>query len=130
MTEDLNAAEILKIGTPNKNGHVYPEEAVDAMIEQFNKRAETGQVLGELGMGQGGTIHLENVSHIVSNLRKQGDTVVATIKVLKTPSGQILESLLGKAPMDFRTRGFADIDAHGVISNYQLVSIDAVSDGA
>jgi hypothetical protein len=121
-------AKILGVGVPNENGHVYPPEAVQAMIEQAEKRISAGALFGELGMPLRGTIDLYNVSHQITNLRVQGDTVVADIKVLKTPQGEILKGLL--EDIDFRTRGYATLSADGVVSDYQLVSIDAVSDGA
>lgn len=132
MTEPLQTTvEVAVADTPNKNGRVYPRAELEKMIEQANKRAESGQLLGELGMGEGGNIEMSRVSHTISNLRWQGDTVVADITILKTPMGKIIEDLAKQGTnLDYRTRGFADVSEDGVISNFQLVSIDAVTDGA
>jgi hypothetical protein len=124
-------AEVLQIGVPNRNGRTYPVEAAQAMIEQANKRIAEGTLLGELGEVEGTSVSLDNVSHIVRGLRLEGDTVVATLELMKTPKGEILSALLAAetGPV-FRTRGTGLVDEHGVISQYQLISIDAVMDGA
>ena len=124
-------AKVLQVGVPNRNGRVYPPEAVQAMIEQANKRIAEGTLLGELGEVEGTSVTLDNVSHIVRGLHLEGDTVVATIELMNTPKGETLRELLKiEGGPVFRTRGTGLVDEHGVVSQYQLISVDAVMDGA
>lgn len=123
--------KILDVGVPNKNGRTYSKEAAEDMVKQATTRIEQGTLFGELSPSVSSTIDMQRVSHQITDVRLEGGAVYATVRVLKTPMGNIVKELLDNGvQVDFRSRGFANISEDGVVSDYQLVSIDVVKDGA
>lgn len=97
------------------------------MVEQVEKRTAEGGLLGEITMPERASIDLTRVSHQVTELRVEDGWVVGKIKVLNTPGGQALKSLLdGKVDLNFAPRGMGYVDGNGLVTNYQLISIDVV----
>jgi hypothetical protein len=123
--------KICQADVPNKNGRTYPRE----LLEGLTKTKPDEVILGHLGMdaGRGAFVDMHRVSHTVSSMRiDEEGYLVCAVTVLDTPNGKILKDLL-EAPLSdisFRTAGFATIDKDGIISNFKLISINAVSEGA
>jgi hypothetical protein len=116
---------ILKADEPNGNGRIYPLEALQRCVE----KSQAGPVLGALGCPEGTTVDLNTLSHTVHNLRIQDGYLVGDVQVIKTPYGSMLSNPEVFNNVDFRPRGIGAIE-NGVVTNYQLISIDAVYDGA
>lgn len=90
------------------------------------EKAKAGPVLGSLGLTPGVSVALSEVSHTVENLRIEEGFLVGDITVLDTPKGRDLERLLDSC--DFRATGLGVIRG-GHVTDYNLISIDAVLDG-
>lgn len=107
---------------PNGNGRIYPMSALEHCVE----KAKAGPVLGSLGLTEGVSVALSEVSHTVENLRIEEGYLVGDVTVLDTPKGQALEKLIDSC--DFRSTGTGLIRG-GHVVDYNLISIDAVLDG-
>lgn len=119
--------DILTLDTPNKNNRIYSTECVKEAIEKYGK----GPMFGQLGLPSGTKVDLNSVSHMVTDMRVEDGKFVGTLKILDTPQGIILRQLLeGGITPSFRPRGLADIGSDGVVKNYQMLSVDLVSDAA
>nr|MBC8549316.1 primosomal protein [Candidatus Brocadiales bacterium] len=58
----------------NRNGRVYPVEVLEKEVARYNKEyVNKNRAYGELGHPQGPTINLERVSHLVTELKRDGD---------------------------------------------------------
>lgn len=125
---------ILTLDQPNANGRTYTTEVAEAIIEQARDRIAVGALLGEVGYPEGSSfnsVDMNRVSHQVTDLRIENGQLIGVIKLLKTPMGEIAEKLIYEAPhVGFRPRGHATIDKNGVVSDYQLVTIDLVANPA
>ena len=75
-----------------------------------------------------GVISLDRVSHRVEKLDIVGDTLYATVKILNTPLGIVLDHI--KDDVVFRTAGIGTVDENDVVHNFVLVSVAAVSKGS
>lgn len=122
---------ICQADVPNKNGRTYTRET----LEGLTKTKPDEVILGTLGMPTEltGNLDLSKVSHSVSNLRiDEGGYLVGDFTVLETPHGKILKELLSApdSTISFRTAGFANIIEDGIVSNFELISINAVNEGA
>lgn len=118
--------KLLHIGVPNKNNRIYPIETVEAIIEQAKTR---GPILGQVGLPDDVLkVSMSNVSHMVENLRIEGEYLVGNIKVLDTPAGKVLAPILSN--YEFRPCGTGIVSADGIVSDYKLTSIDALEDAA
>jgi hypothetical protein len=82
--------------------------------------------------GNSPEVNLERACHLVTELREDGDTFYGKSKVLSTPLGQLLRSLINdgvKVGMSTRALGsLHEESTHNVVRNMRLVAVDAVAD--
>lgn len=115
---------------PNKNNRIYPREQLAGAIAEANFTT-----YGTIGMDtvDWAGVDLEQVSHIVENLRFEGNELVGDLRVLTTPRGKVLTELMKHIEIDFRLAGLGNIkpvgDTYEVV-DFKMHSINAVENGA
>ena len=120
--------------TPNGNGRIYPEEVLVREVNNYKKLVKEKRALGELDHPDDSVINLKNASHMVTNIWMDGPKVMGTVKVLGTPSGQILRSLVDSGcQLGISSRGLGSVreSMNGnvvVEDDFQLICFDFVSD--
>ena len=122
-----------KANTKNGNGRVYPFEVLKREIENYQKLIKENRSIGELDHPDDSVINLKNASHIVTETWWDGDTVLGKIKLLQTPSGKILESLVKSGvKLGISSRGLGSVREHQgstmVEDDFQLICFDFVSE--
>ncbi len=107
----------------NKNGRVYPIRVLQNEVNRYNNEyVLKNRAFGELGHPDTPSINLDRVSHMITNLRPEGNNFIGKSKVLDTPMGNIVKGLLdGGACLGVSTRGVGSLKAH---NGYQLVQDD------
>ena len=118
----------------NRNGRVYPkaigEKAVDKYVtEQVSKK----RAVGELNHPEGPTVNLDKVSHLIKELKFEGNNVIGKAQILPTPMGKIVEGLLeGGVQLGVSTRGMGSLEqkngAMYVKDDFMLSTVDIVQD--
>ena len=79
----------------NRNGRMYPTEVLEREVDRYNKEyVVKNRAFGELGHPQGPTINLERVSHMIKELKKDGDNFVGKAKIMDSPYGTIVKNLI------------------------------------
>lgn len=113
----------------NQNGRVYPfEEISKAVAAVQQKIAEGNYVCGELNHPDNLSIDLKNVSHIITELKMDGDNAVGKCKILNTPMGNIAKGLLdGGVRLGVSSRGTGNVTNEGAVSDFNFVTIDIVA---
>ena len=67
----------------NRNGRVYPKQTLFKEVKRYNKAYVTnGRAMGELGHPEGPALNLERVSHIIRELKEDGNNVWGKAKRL------------------------------------------------
>ena len=96
----------------NRNGRVYPMEVLEKEGNRYNKKfINEDRAFGELGHPEGPTVNLERVSHMVTKLYPDGKNFVGEAKILKTPMGEIVKSLMDEgAKLGVSSRGMGSLD--------------------
>ena len=95
----------------NRNGRMYPvgilaKEATRYIQEYVNKN----RAYGELGHPDGPTINLERVSHMIKELRQEGNNFYGKAKIMDTPYGNIVKNLISEgACVGVSTRGMGSL---------------------
>ena len=117
----------------NGNGRVYPKKILEREIDLYKNLVKESRALGELDHPESSIINLNNCSHLVTDIWFEGDDVLGKVKVLNTPSGQILRSLVeGGVKLGISSRGLGTVQEGpgGVTVNddFQLVCFDFVSE--
>ncbi len=118
----------------NRNGRVYPkaimERAVGTYVEnQVSKK----RAVGELNHPEGPTVNLDKVSHLITDLKLEGNNVIGKAQILDTPMGQIVKGLLeGGVQLGVSTRGMGSLESrNGVMyvkEDFILSTVDIVQD--
>jgi hypothetical protein len=118
----------------NGNGRIYPFNILSREIENYKQIIKEKRALGELDHPGDAIINLKNASHIVTDIWWDGKDVVGKVKVLTTPSGQILRSLIESGvKLGISSRGLGSVrqssDNTLVVENdLKLIAFDFVSE--
>ena len=78
-------AVLQKYDTPNRNGRVYPERILKRESENYKKMIEKGISLSELNHPESSLIDLDRVSHIITEVWWEGNTLMGKLKLLTSP---------------------------------------------
>lgn len=121
------------IGKPTLNGRVYRKEIVEREINKLKDKIKERSLFGELDHPDSRNINLKNVSHLITDLRIEGDKVIGEAEILETPAGQILLALSrANAKIGISSRGFGSVkkapDGNEVVADdYHLITYDIVA---
>jgi hypothetical protein len=119
--------------TQNGNGRVYPHKILQREMKNYMKLVKEKRAIGELDHPDDSVINLKNASHIVTDVWWDGKSVMGKIKVLDTPSGKILRSLVDSGiTLGISSRGMGSVnESNGqtiVEDDFQLICFDFVSE--
>lgn len=117
----------------NKNKRLYPIDELRMEVTRYNEEmVEPGRAMGELNHPTSADVDLERACHIVTELYEENNVFYGKSKVLTTPCGQIVRSLINdgvKVGMSSRALGtLEESRGHNVVRNMRLVAVDCVAD--
>lgn len=120
----------LQADTKNRNGRIYPKKILEREVKKYIKeKVETKQAIGELDHPPTPSVGLDRVSHLVESLEFDGNDVIGRAKILDTPCGRTVQSMLkGGVRLGVSSRGLGTITEDTVNDDYTLVCIDIVGD--
>jgi hypothetical protein len=108
----------LQGGIKNRNGRMYPVETLAKEVERYNESyVKSGRALGELGHPDGPQINLDRVSHLITNLRQEGNNFIGKAKLMDTPFGNIAKGLVSegvKLGVSSRGMGSLKLNKEGI----------------
>lgn len=113
----------------NGNGRIYPITEIAKAVDFVNEKIKDGNgVCGELNHPDNLSIDLKNVSHIITEMRMDGNNAIGKCKLLNTPSGQIARSLLeGGVRLGVSSRGTGNVTTEGLVEDFAFVTVDIVA---
>lgn len=117
----------------NKNKRMYPIDELRREVQRYvTEMVKPGRAMGELNHPQSADVDLERACHLVTELYEDGDVIYGKSKVLTTPCGNVVRSLINdgvKVGMSSRALGTLEEGSScNVVRNMRLVAIDCVSD--
>jgi len=128
-------------GIKNGNARVYPAPILEREISKNMDKIKSRNMLGELDHPTEGKIHLDKVSHVITELNMNPDgRVLGSLEVFDgpdelggTPKGRILGSLIKRGvKLGISSRGFGSTKGSGetneVQDDYKLITFDIVAD--
>lgn len=112
----------------NGNQRVYPLSEITNAVDSVNKRIAEGlSIYGELNHPDNLNIDLNNVSHIITEMRVDGANAMGKAKILNTPKGQIVKAILeGGGKLGVSSRGSGNV-VEGKVNTFSLVTVDIVA---
>jgi hypothetical protein len=79
----------------NRNGRVYPIDVLENEVNRYMRETvDKGRAYGELGHPQNPSINLDRVSHIITELKRDGNNFIGRAKLTETPMGSIARGLM------------------------------------
>jgi len=119
----------------NRNGRVYPKKILDEQVNKYiNNYIYQNRAFGELGHPDGPVVNLERVSHMIKELREDGNNWVGKAKIMDTPYGKIVKNLIDEgAKLGVSSRGMGslkNIKGTNVVQDdfYLATAADIVAD--
>ena len=142
ITEEKNGVKTLYIQGPflvaemkNRNGRMYKAETLAKEVARYNEEYVTkNRAFGELGHPDSPSINLDRVSHLITNLKQEGNQWIGKAKILETPMGKIAKSLMeGGATLGVSSRGMGslkEVNGVNVVQDdyYLATAADIVAD--
>jgi len=121
-----------KANVLNRNGRVYPREILEREVNKYMESVRKNIATGELDHPDSAIVSLSNVSHKVTELWWEGDTLYGKVQIAETPSGNILKGLLKSGiQLGISSRGVGSVKEHGdkavVQDDFELIAFDFVS---
>lgn len=118
----------------NRNGRVYPKKTLMNEVARYNNEyVKPSRAMGELGHPEGPQLNLERVSHLIKELRVDGNDVYGKAKILDTPYGKIVKDLIKEGvKIGVSSRGMGSLKQKNGINEVQedfsLAAVDIVAD--
>jgi hypothetical protein len=122
-----------KADTLNRNGRVYPFNILKREADKYLTSVKERRALGECDHPADPIISLKNVSHLISEMHWDNQTLIGTAEILDTPSGNVLKGLLKSGvKLGISSRGIGTVkkDRQGrdvVQEDFELICFDFVS---
>jgi len=135
LNEETNGVKRMYISGPfmmaesqNRNGRTYSKQIIEREVNKFQALIESHEALGELSHPDTIEISPERSAILITELKMDDNLAIGKAKVLSTPNGKILESLLSDGVrMGVSSRGTGNLtEGNMVAEDYSLVTIDAV----
>ena len=118
---------------PNKNGRMYPRGIMEKEIERYQDLIRDKRSLGELGHPPNPQINLNQVSHLITGLKFEGNDIYGRAKILETPMGKIVRNFIEEGVgLGVSSRGLGSLKERNGINEVQddfhLATVDIVAD--
>ena len=122
-----------RVDEQNGNGRVYPRNVLMREVKNYMKVVKENRACGELDHPEDSVVNLKNASHMVKDLWWEGKDLMGKIKVLSTPAGKILESLVNDGvTLGISSRALGSVHEQSgktiVEDDLQLICFDIVSE--
>jgi|TARA_R110000803_G_scaffold109431_2_gene177831 hypothetical protein len=127
------SGKLQQADTENGNGRIYPYNVLAREVKNYEKLVKESRALGELDHPDDSVINLKNASHLVTSIWMEGESVMGKVKVLETPSGKVLKSLVeAGVTLGISSRGMGSVENKNgktyVQEDFQLICFDFVSE--
>jgi hypothetical protein len=85
----------LQADIKNRNGRMYPVDILENEVSRYTREViNKNRAFGELGHPSGPSINLDRVSHIITELYRDGKNFMGKAKLSKTPMGEIARGIM------------------------------------
>lgn len=120
----------------NQNGRVYPTEVLQREMERYRKEyIDRKRALGELGHPESPTVNLDRVSHMITDIVREGNDFIGRAKIMTDlPMGNIVKGFIDEGvELGVSTRGLGSLretndGINEVQDDFFLSTVDIVAD--
>lgn len=124
ITGIFSSAEI-----KNNNGRTYKKSLLEREIKKIIPKVEKKCLWGELGHPPNPEVNPDKIAILTTMLEWKNNDVYGKSKVLDTPFGEILKTLVREGRMGISSRGLGTVGEDGYVNeDFNLLVYDAVTD--
>lgn len=80
--------------TKNANGRIYSKKLLEREVKRIMPAVIDRRILGEISHPQTCEINLVQSSHVITDLKMDGNRIFGELETIKTPAGRVLEGLI------------------------------------
>lgn len=125
--------EFATFDTLNQNNRIYPRGLYEDALKRLMPKVESKSCLGECDHPLDyDEVRLSNVSHVITEIRTEGNKVYGKVELLGTPAGKIVECLVDAGiPIGISSRAVGDVresDGHEEVTSLDIITYDLVAD--
>ena len=119
---------------PNRNGRIYGKGIMEREVQRYQELINEKRSLGELGHPPNPTINLNQVSHMITGLKFEGNDIYGKAKILDTPMGKIAKNFIEEGVrLGVSSRGLGSVrmnkeGVNEVQDDFHLATVDIVAD--
>lgn len=119
---------------PNRNGRIYGKGIMEREVERYQNLISEKRSLGELGHPPNPQINLNQVSHLITGLKFEGNDIYGKAKILDTPMGKIAKNFIEEGvSLGVSSRGLGSVrlnkeGVNEVQDDFHLATVDIVAD--
>ena len=119
---------------PNRNGRIYGKGIMEREVQKYQELINEKRSLGELGHPPNPSINLNQVSHMITGLKFEGNDIYGKAKILDTPMGKIAKNFIEEGVrlgVSSRGLGSVKLNKEGineVQDDFHLATVDIVAD--
>jgi len=119
---------------PNRNGRIYGRGIMEREVQKYQELINEKRSLGELGHPPNPSINLNQVSHLITGLKFEGNDIYGKAKILDTPMGKIVRNFIEEGVglgVSSRGLGSVKLNKEGineVQDDFHLATVDIVAD--
>ena len=117
----------------NRNKRKYPLEEMVREVDRYRtEMVNTQRAMGELNHPASADVNLERACHIITELKQDGNIFYGKSKVLSTPCGLVVRSLINdgvRIGVSSRSLGqLEESPGFSIVKEMRLIAVDCVSD--
>ena len=119
---------------PNRNGRIYGKGIMEREVQRYQDLINEKRSLGELGHPPNPQINLNQVSHLITGLKFEGNDIYGKAKILDTPMGKIAKNFIEEGvSLGVSSRGLGSVrlnkeGVNEVQDDFHLATVDIVAD--
>lgn len=119
---------------PNRNGRSYGKGIMEREVQRYQELINEKRSLGELGHPPNPQINLNQVSHLITGLKFEGNDIYGKAKILDTPMGKIAKNFIEEGVrLGVSSRGLGSVrlnkeGINEVQDDFHLATVDIVAD--
>ena len=119
---------------PNRNGRMYGRGIMEREVQKYQELINEKRSLGELGHPPNPSINLNQVSHMITGLKFEGNDIHGKAKILDTPMGKIAKNFIEEGVrLGVSSRGLGSVKlnkegVNEVQDDFHLATVDIVAD--
>jgi hypothetical protein len=119
----------------NRNGRIYPSVILEKEMKRYtDEYISKARALGELNHPEGPQINADRVSHLITEMKRDGNDFYGKAKILSTPMGEIVKTFIDEGiRIGVSTRGLGSVkqSKDGIMevqNDFHLSTVDIVTD--